>query len=96
MDKYLVELYKKNIMAVGSKPHGPYNFNLDAASMEEAALQASNEIGRIGLMSADNDAWNATVFGPKKEKYEILRNGAWLIDLKTGKNISELEEKILS
>ncbi len=93
MNRYLVEWYKKSMIVYDAQPFGPYNFNVGAETIEKAALIAAGEVARAGFSSMYNDAWNATVLGPKDEKYEILKDGDWLIDFKTGKKISELEEK---
>lgn len=94
MNRYLVECYKKSLLWPKRIPFGPFKFNVQAKSIEQAALIVAEQVDRVGEMSMYNCAWNATVIGPKNKKYEILREGAWLINLKTGKRISDLEKRV--
>jgi hypothetical protein len=52
---------------------------------------AMPELLKIGFASGYNDVWDATILDSKNNRYEILKEGSWLIDGKTGKR---LESKV--
>ena len=92
MEEYVVEFTKKDIMSENSEPHGPYKHSSKGNSLEEAASNVIPELLRIGFLSGYSDIWDATITNSEGERYEILKDGGWLVDLKTGKR---LESKVV-
>jgi len=92
MPEYGVELYEKN---------GPskldYTLLVEANTIERAAIKAAQELEETGFIIGYKEVWTAKIKNPedpKGEDYEILKDGVWLINPKTGKKLSNLEEKL--
>jgi hypothetical protein len=86
MPEYNIEFYKERPNKEG------FVFYVEANNIEEAALKAKEETEIRGV-AIDSDT-NARIVCPKGKNYEILKEGVWLIDSKTGKRLSDLEEKL--
>lgn len=63
---------------------GPIN------NMEEAALQAVDQIDVINATMIGRRVWGGTIRG-KGQEYKIIEDGKWLVDKTTGKRKSQLE-----
>jgi len=92
MDDYTVVFQKKNLMA-NDDPHGDYRLYVRADSLEAAAVAVVPELLKIGMMSDMHDVWNAEIYhgrtseGP--DPYRILHKGAWLVDMRTGRQLPQ-------
>ena len=97
MTEYPIELYEKND---SSKPC--FTLFMEANTIKKAAVKGAQELEKAEFMIGYKEVWNATIKQPegsKGEDYEILREGRWLIDtktgeLKTGKKLDSLEGKL--
>jgi len=78
---------------VDGDPHGNYKLPVHANSLEAAALAAVSEFFHIEKKSGRCDIWNAEIYhgrtseGP--DPYRILHEGAWLIDMRTGRQLPQ-------
>lgn len=91
MTEYQIELYEKN----GSKLDSTLLANTN--TIEKAAVKAAQELEKVEFVVGYKVVWNAKIKNPKDPKgkfYEILREGEWLIDIKTGKQLDSLEERL--
>jgi len=88
MREYPIELYGKN----GSKLDS--TLLADKKTIEEAAVKAVGELEEAKFVIGYKEVWGAKIKNPEGEDYEILREGEWLIDTKTGKKINSLEKKL--
>jgi hypothetical protein len=68
-----------------------FSFPLNADNFEAAAVEAVEEIKTRGIITEDKMV--GRIKNPEGEYYEIFRRD-WLIDSKTGKQLSDLEEKL--
>ena len=89
MREYEVELYGKN----GSSKLDCALF-MDANTIEKAAVKAAEKLEEAEFVIGYKEVWNAKILNPDGEDYEILKEGMWLINPKTGKKRSDLEEKL--
>ncbi len=92
MREYPIELYGKNSP---SKPD--CTLFMEANTIEKAAVKAAKKLEEAEFIIGYKEVWNAKIKDPedpKGEYYEILREGKWLINPKTGKKLSDLEEKL--
>ena len=89
MPEYTIELYGKN---GSSKPDCV--LYADTNTIEKAAIEAAQKLKETEFIIGYKEVWNAKIKNPKGEDYEILKKGAWLIDVKTGKKLDSLEEKL--
>ncbi len=89
MKNYRIEYHMKSLMIEGAKPEGPYNFKVAAESMEKAAEGVIPKLVKIGFLAGPNDIWNARVVDSENERnyHQILKEGSWLVDFKTGKSL---------
>ena len=81
-------------MMENPRPFGPYNFRLNAETIEEAALRALPTLFKVGFLGVTNDVCDAKIIGPGDQDYQILNNDEWLIDFNTGKRKGSLEERV--
>ncbi len=81
-----------NQVVQDSKPHGPYKFNVSGVDIYAASIDAVRELYREGMKPGYNDVWNAYIES-KGERQDLLKEGATLIDMDTGRQLS-LEEKV--
>ncbi len=89
MTEYPIELYGKN---GSSKPDCV--LYADTNTIKKAAIKAAQKLEKAEFIIGYKEVWNAKIKNPKGEDYEILREGKWLIDTKTGKKLDSLEEKL--
>ena len=89
MAEYRVEFYKNDDSLE------PYSTCFeDADTIEKAAINTAKYLEKVEFKVNYELAWRAKIIGPDKEDYEILKGGKWLINPKTGKKLSNLEEKV--
>ena len=94
MIEYSVEFYTKRLVnGEDAGPSGPFYFIIESNIIEEAALKAVEDLSKRKSIRYEH-IWNAKLINNKREVYEILREGSWLVDFETGKRLSDLEEKL--
>jgi len=91
MPIYNVEYYKRN--RITARLYG-YGFSMETNNIEEAAKKAAERLIKLDRSSGYNEAWDAKIVDSEDEYYEILREGVWLVDFKTGKKLDSLEGKL--
>jgi len=89
MTEYPVELYEKNDL---SKPY--LTLFMEYNTITKAAIEAAKKLKEAGFVIGYKEVWNATIINSEGEDLEILKNGEWTINRKTGKKLSNLEEKL--
>jgi len=94
MPTYWVNYEKINGAVRDAKPHGPYRFQVEGTDIYAASIRAVMEMYRVGMSPGDNDVWNGYIEGSKGERQELMKNGATLINMNTGRPES-LEEKVI-
>ena len=89
MGKYLIELYER-----GSSSNPYYIFFKNTKTIEKAAIKAAEDLEKTNFIIRYKEIWYAKILNPDGKDYEILKNGEWLINTKTGKKLSDLEKKV--
>jgi len=89
MREYEVELYGKN----GSSKLDS-TLLIDAKHIEKAAVEAVKKLKEDEFVIGYKEVWGAKILNPGGEDYPILENGVLLVNPKTGKRRSDLEEKL--
>jgi len=67
-------------------------FSIKANNFKEAAIKSIKELTKRKIIIGEYET--GKIYNSKKESYEILKNGEWLINTQTGKKLSGLEKKI--
>ena len=88
MTEHQIELYEKN----GSKLDS--TLLADTNTIKKAAIKAAEELEEAKFVIGYKEVWGAKIINPKGKDYVILENGKWTINPKTGKQRSDLEEKL--
>ena len=68
-------------------------FSVKANNFEEAAVESIKKLTKKRIIII-GEYETGKIYNSKKRSYEILKNGEWLINTKTGKKLSDLEKKI--
>lgn len=85
MREYTTEFGYENINKDG------FSFPVEADNFEKAAVKSIEELKTRGIITEDKMV--GRIKNPEGKYYEIFR-GKWLVDFKTGKKVSSLEEKL--
>ena len=71
-----------------------FSFPIKAESFEKAAVGAIQELETRTIILTNKHTWNAEIVNSKGKIYKILEEGKLLVNPKTGKKPSSLEEKL--